>query len=155
VDPKIPYLAGLIDGEGCFCFQRTNGVCRPLLVIHMTDLLVIKWLKAKFGGSLTITKPVVAENKEGAYTWVLAKRSELKLLLPELLDFLITKKMHAMLVLDFCNKFRLARGSEDPYTPQEKELMQKYAELLRAMNSKGIGSNVIKDELRLSIVRTP
>jgi hypothetical protein len=150
MDYRVAYLAGLIDGDGSFYLGSINDRYRPILQINMTDKRTIMWVAKQFGGTIAdLAKPDSGTNNEQQFQWRMKARDELMRLVPELLNFLITKKLQAMLVLEFCTKFNAGKGNR--YSEEEKWLMKKYSELMRELNTTGYGSNERKEELRLKL----
>lgn len=50
-DTQIAYLAGIIDGEGCFCIQRPGGKTHTLrLFVMNTFKPLIDYLYKTYGG---------------------------------------------------------------------------------------------------------
>lgn len=68
---SIHYLAGLVDGEGCFqlASQGGNRPRQPLLVIGMTDSEPIEWAHANFGGFIK-TQPRRTSNWQDMHYWM-------------------------------------------------------------------------------------
>lgn len=142
MDARVAYLAGLVDGEGCFCISEpADNVCRSTLSIRMNDSRTIKWIHQNFGGSVSKCKPKYDANQEAGFFWMLAKKSDLARLLTELLNHLITKKSNAVVMLEFLQKFPSQVGA---YTADQKDSMKRYAAIMKALNSTGIGSNELK-----------
>jgi hypothetical protein len=136
MDARIAYLAGLLDGEGCFYFSHG---CYPTLCIEMTDERAPGWAHQQFGGCLYSKEH--APPAERSYIWNLTKRGTLLQLLPELREYLIVKQLHAIIFLEFYKRFPAGRS----YSAQE---VQRYIELIRVLNSRGIGSSEAKANLR-------
>ncbi len=83
-DPAfLPYLAGLIDGEGCITRQVSKNVWK--LKIAMMDQEVIEWL-ASFGG--TVSSHHRQSRKRREFEWYLMKQDHLYRLLSSVLPFM-------------------------------------------------------------------
>ncbi len=50
------WLAGFIDGEGCFDISRTRTTIFPRLLIANTNIEILKAIKEKYGGDITSRK---------------------------------------------------------------------------------------------------
>lgn len=137
----IAYLAGIIDGEGSFLIERHRmGRFRPLIKIKMNDQRVMKWIHSTFGGTLIRFKEDPNINREAGFVWKMRDKIELLKIVPELLEFLITKKFQAQVVLAYAQAFNRGR-SKARYTEDDLVQMTDLADLLKALNSRGIGSN--------------
>ncbi|HVW99268.1 MAG TPA: hypothetical protein VHA52_02340 [Candidatus Babeliaceae bacterium] len=99
-DTDFPYLAGLIDSEGCFRIKKwkphnkPNHVYNISVEIGNTKLPILPWLVERFGGSVVFI-PAKA-NKKASATWTLSAASLYKIL-PKIRPFLFIKK-------DVCDK---------------------------------------------------
>ena len=115
---KLAYLAGLLDGEGHFSIlydkkgkTKFNGV----VGIVKTDPSMIHWLKDNFGGSIyhwkgKSKKPHWKEKYEWrVYSYHMTD------LVKRVLPYLVVKKQHAKILLDFRKTYvkgRAFRGNE-------------------------------------------
>lgn len=134
------YVAGLIDGEGCFSIQKANRTFRTTIQVSMTNRDVTTWLHEQFGGHLGHTP--ATGNCEELYLWVLASKPELAKLIPQLLTYLRVKRLPALIILEFCQKFNVGKGGT--YTAEQYAEMELYHKVMMLANSKGPGSNDIK-----------
>jgi hypothetical protein len=143
----LAYLAGIIDGEGCFLFEprKREGTQRACLQIRMNDIRVMTWIHKTFGGQLRKRRPA-NKNSEHGFLWKMRKHKFLKDLLQNIMPYLITKKLHAHTVLEFLETFKKGSGNGG-YTAEEKTQMDVYSSFLKSMNSRGPGSNEIKANL--------
>lgn len=123
---RLAYLAGVIDGEGSFsCYRinykgknRTYGGITKNLMIHNTNKAMVEAaaetmtevLKApaRWGkeNRLTVT------GKEVWYVWV-SGGNQLRMLLPALIPYLITKKPQAELMLKLLQRKPYSRVTEE------------------------------------------
>ena len=109
-EAEIAYLAGIIDGEGSIYIQmrkRTDAIDYfPRFQIVNTDKKLMDWIHNKFGGNL-FTKNRIKHNPKWRtqYEWFTTRK-----LMDELLElvipFLICKKEHAKIMLEFRKSFR-------------------------------------------------
>lgn len=104
-DRNWSYLAGLFDGEGCIHIAEVrfkDGGIGYRLDIHitMTNLEVIKWLVAHFGG-VYYTREVDNPRWNTAYRWVPKGKANKETLLLGMLPYLIVKKNASNIGLEF------------------------------------------------------
>jgi hypothetical protein len=100
IEDDYPYLAGLIDSEGCFRIKKWKPKNKPnhayniTVEIGNTKLPVMPWLVKRFGGSVVFI-PAKGVKKSSA-TWTLSAAA-LYQILPKIRSYLISKK-------DVCDK---------------------------------------------------
>lgn len=151
-EAKVAYLAGLIDGDGCLSLHRNDSgllTFKPSLKVKMTNERVIRWLHKEFGGRVSVWTPK-EPNREVMYSWQIYKKADLRRLLPELLSFLIVKKLQAALLLEFVESF--SNPTRARFSQVDTDKMLQYARVLQILNSTGEGSNAAK--LRLERIFT-
>lgn len=74
------YLAGIVDGEGTITLTRNNAkdkFRRPTLSVSNTDVGLMNWLQAEFGGKI---KTIVSQRYLTSYEWRVEFRVALELL---------------------------------------------------------------------------
>jgi hypothetical protein len=109
-----PYMAGLIDSEGCFRIKkwkpknRPNEVYNITVEIGNTRLPVLPWLMERFGGSVVYI-PAKA-NKKASATWTLSAAA-LYEILPKIRPFLVTKQEICDKLIEF-QKTILSNGGD-------------------------------------------
>ncbi len=105
-ETQLAYLAGIIDGEGTFYIGITNNGrkfhCRIYVV--NTNYDIIKWLQDTFGGLIYRRDSKKHPEWKTKYEWVLDKKS-IDPICNKLLPYLIIKKKHAEIMIDFRNSF--------------------------------------------------
>jgi hypothetical protein len=90
-----PYLAGLIDSEGCFRIKkwkpknRASHVYNITVEIGNTKLPILPWLVERFGGSVVFIS--AKTNKKASATWTLSAAA-LYEILPKIRPFLTNKQ---------------------------------------------------------------
>lgn len=101
----IPYLAGLIDGEGCIYPKYSHGRTRPIIAIKvsMTHPGPIKLLKEVFGGSI-LYGPRKAPRRS-IHIWSIYGIPAREVL-EEILPWLIVKKSEALVGIELQNRVR-------------------------------------------------
>ena len=131
-ETDLTYLAGLIDGEGCFSIVKSRTAFVPRILIVNTNKQLMVWLKRMFGGDVSCTVVKNHPKWKPRYQWRLANRKALDLAYA-ICDKLIIKRDAAMVfatyraIIDvFPNKF------------ERRELHQYLSDKLHEFNCKGI-----------------
>lgn len=121
-----PYLAGLIDSEGCFRIKkwkpknRPNHVYNITVEIGNTKLPILPWLVERFGGSVVFI--AAKTNKKSSATWTLSADALYKIL-PKIRPFLTNKQEVCDKLIEF-QKTILPNGGD------------RHSELFRALFEK-------------------
>lgn len=121
-----PYLAGLMDSEGCFRIKRWKPKNRPNEVYNITieigntRLPILEWLVPRFGGSVCFIP--AKTNKKASATWTLSAAA-LYEILPKIRPYLITKQEVCDKLIEF-QKTILPNGGD------------RHSELFRALFEK-------------------
>ncbi len=108
-ETQIAYLAGIIDGEGCFHIARPGGKTHTLrLFVMNTHKPLIDYLYNTYGGFQYSRK------KENS-TWKIrhewfVDRGNLDEILPKLAPYLINKREHLDIVIEFRKTFPKVRN---------------------------------------------
>ena len=100
------YLAGLIDGEGCFTIS--TGVGRNqrvyhLLVVSITncDRVLLEWVQGRWGGTISVsTRAGKGERQRQCYQLKFASKA-VDALIPQILPYLVSKRRQAEIGLAF------------------------------------------------------
>jgi len=139
INLEIPYLAGLIDGEGCItiCFRREFLNLEPRISIVNTSGDIIKWARDVLGCGKISHRAQHNLNRKDSYCLTITGNKNIKEILLEIIPYLKIKKHIASLVLEFCNyrsnlKGRKGSGKRK-YTEKEINL----AKQVRALNKRG------------------
>jgi len=79
----MSYLAGIIDGEGCFYLARHkngHGFVHPdpRIIVSNTNYDLVVWLKDTFGGYITKQAPKNTKHKM-KYQWIVSGQKALML----------------------------------------------------------------------------
>jgi hypothetical protein len=94
------WVAGFIDGEGCFCIsQKQDGSLVPSLSVGNTSNRALQRLQALLGGKIYDKSPAL-RNRKKAWVW-LAGPKDLRIFLRQLSTFLFVKKKQSQLMLEF------------------------------------------------------
>jgi hypothetical protein len=130
------YLAGIIDGEGCFNIYRSGKRPRVdyALRVHVmtTSKELAVWLSANIGGSIHSR-----ESKHGwktRYEWFF-DRSVIDELIKTIRPYLVIKPKQADLALRFRESFATRTA---PLTPNVRALREDCYQAMKRLNQKGI-----------------
>lgn len=136
---KLAYLAGIIDGEGCFGMYYSKRLDRHFLTVDIynscTELL--DWLSENFPGEyreITAPSKKIHINWKTQYIWRSNNNQTLQFL-RDLLPFLIVKKTQCELAIRFRETF-LKR--ECPVTLETREIRRLLYEEMKSLNQRGI-----------------
>jgi hypothetical protein len=93
VDKK--YLAGFVDGEGCFNIFKNRTTLSPRLLIVNSNLRILEEIKEKYGGD-------ISSRRNGPSNWKTfnmyrASNKAFRLILKDILPYLKLKKKQAIL----------------------------------------------------------
>lgn len=125
-DLDYPYLAGLMDSEGCFRIKRWKPKNRPNTVYNITIEVgntrypILEFLIERFGGSVCFIP--ARTNKKASATWTLSAAA-LYEILPKIRPYLISKKEVCDKLIEF-QKTILPNGGD------------RHSELFRALFEK-------------------
>jgi hypothetical protein len=128
---ELSYIAGIIDGEGSISIHYSKNTLQPYLAIANTNQELILWLKQKIGGSYYAKKRYKPQHRV-CYILVV-KGLRLRMLFEKLLPYLIVKKQHAKIVIEFCLR-QEKRGYGSKMPNNEAETIAQ----IRLLNSHGV-----------------
>jgi len=107
----LPYIAGIIDGEGCITISKRG---QPILRLSMYDRKPLDIMSNIFGGNVTLInrtdhKPV----------WQLTYTSQSAVDVAEALSpYLVTKQPQAELIIEYYQNFSSYKGGDHTKIPQ-------------------------------------
>lgn len=104
------YIAGFIDGEGCFSISKAHRSYNPVLVINNIASEVLDLLKAEYGGSIRYRRNG-GFGTNFIFEWRLHAQG-LRRLLPCILPHLVIKKEQALILEQFLGNQRPNGGSQ-------------------------------------------
>lgn len=119
--PDIRYLAGFVDGRGCFFIGNFVTVARPgaksyqhyhtLLKISNNNFEVLEWLHQTFGGSIDkrMKKQRLRKNEVPTFSLEFTG-NRLTEICYELLPYLFVKKKHCEIMIKMRETFPKKRG---------------------------------------------
>jgi hypothetical protein len=133
------YIAGLLDGEGCFSIY-TRGNFSPTsyrgeITCGMTNPEPLAALM-RFGGHISHQ----SRQREGwarRYTWKLADPEAMVRLLGHIEPYVIVKRPQAGVLLKFCH-LRLSKARTAKVTPEMLNAMESLRLQIRDLNEKGV-----------------
>ena len=106
---QLAYLAGIIDGEGCFYIglvkhgKYGNGYqWHSLLKVSSCDLILIEWLEQHFGGKTESRHRYTSKKKfeRPTYGWII-RGEMLDHFLPLLYPYFTIKKKHCEVMMEY------------------------------------------------------
>ena len=135
---EAAYLAGIIDGEGCFKLQRSGGgqshaYISPYVVVVMNDKTTIEHLHQLWGGNFRRVKQSNPRYRDG-YLWSVSSQEAVNLI-AMVWPFLKAKRTQAWIVFQFWAD-RTKRGGKR-ISPEESALREGYKLALHQANARG------------------
>ena len=120
-DEDLIYLAGFLDGEGCFSIYREK------IVVTCANCYkpIIDWLKQKYGGTVS-KREARKETHRVCYSWVVVAGNA-KDLLEQLVPYLREKQPQALLLLAYqqLTKYPKVGRKVDPNIVEERKRLEK------------------------------
>jgi len=106
---SLSYIAGYIDGDGCFFLNKENNPLkyRAKIIISSTCKFVLVTFANEFGGNVYIQSKR-KDHWKRTYHWILQGKYAFKFSL-EILDFLIEKKEDAKIFIEYIQSNKLLR----------------------------------------------
>jgi hypothetical protein len=137
---RIPYIAGLLDGEGGFSIIRTSKN-PPNFHAHISLQMTHKETVERFAEVCGVTyNSRSPRNRRVLYYALVGTKGDLEKLLGMLSPWLITKKRHAELIRQFLSlKRELQASNEEPNSSTEKNIRSQLVDIhieLRKLNHK-------------------
>lgn len=137
---KFAYLAGLIDGEGCFCISRQRNqqydcwVYFRTFVVANTDYSLMQWLVSTFGGRIKASSTRNIDKHKRRYVWLPRGKEEFEKVVLGVIPYLVIKRRQAEIFLQFIREDRAVQSDRRAARLDRKEKM--YFEM-RKLNRKG------------------
>jgi hypothetical protein len=133
-DPRLAYVGGLIDGEGCIRIHRqtTKMTYFPVVTVAMTTKakIVLDQLKLEFGGHIYAAQP---KNKKWATLYMWRINGELAAqFLARIQNYLLLKREHAILAIAL-NTMRKEQG----WTPSTRKKAAQMKQEMHWLNQQG------------------
>jgi hypothetical protein len=141
----LAYMAGIIDGEGCFWIGKVpkkegDGYVsehyRGLLKIDNTDIRLIEWIDSVFSGTASAQCRTTSSRKfeREIFTWN-ATGDRLLDMCEQILPYLVIKKEQCELMIKFRKTYRTKLGS-NKIAPEDLAERQVCLEAIRKLNSR-------------------
>lgn len=109
----LPYMAGIVDGEGCITISRRG---QPILRLSMYAKEPLDIISAIFGGNVTLMN-----RKDRKPIWQLTYTSQSAIDVATILEpYLVVKKAEAQLVIGYYQNFASYKGGNHTKIPQEE-----------------------------------
>jgi hypothetical protein len=114
---ELAYLAGIVDGEGCFTIEinppttyrkGTLYTCR--LTITNTDKRLLDWLLDKVGGTVFARK--IINGRKPCFSWRIYANG-IDIIVPKIIPYLICKKEEALVIMKFRSTFKNGRSNKN------------------------------------------
>jgi hypothetical protein len=92
------YLAGIVDGEGCFQIEKHGGYYGTVrLAVTNTSDTLMKWLKIRLGGYIS-KRPYTEENRKPVFIWEIRSKQCVDIV-SAIYSFLVIKRIQAEILL--------------------------------------------------------
>lgn len=129
----LAYLAGLIDGEGtvsCSVVKNAKGflALNKQLSIFNTNLTLISWITARFGGTVHSRKRNINWKEEHQVKW---SANEAASLLTAILPYLVIKKEQAEIFI------ALHKTKSNSVSLETQEYRQRLCSRIAELNKRG------------------
>jgi len=157
----LAYLAGFIDGEGCFfighhlCKSKTTGNKYPnyhtILKISNNTLSVLEWIQKTFGGRITKFNKNRMKDRN-SFTYDIYMTGNLLTDLTEMLvPYLKVKQEHAHVMLEMRTTFRRtgSRGAMK-HLPDVLEKRRKLRDQMTALNSRFKNHTYVRHKVHIN-----
>lgn len=143
-DAEAGYIAGIIDGEGSVRIQKQLHRDRrksddyrrfrfvPYVQVANTSKELMNEMRAKIGFGLIFLNRSRGDKWKDCYAFVISTSAKIYPLLKRVSPFLIIKRRHAELLLEFCENRLRRLNQNESYSKRDLELY----ELLRELNRK-------------------
>lgn len=126
----LAYLAGVLDGEGCFNVARCRSTYVPRILVVNTNEDLVSWLRATFGGDVTRTSVKNKPNWKPRYQWRLSHQKALDLA-QRVMSFLRVKRAQA-------NIFAAWADARVCSLRDRRRVYPEFTARIRHLNQKGI-----------------
>lgn len=152
---EAAYVAGIVDGEGSIMVNRTsalddNGFQARLSIANCS--LALMQAVVRMTGTGSVVGRRVREGRRTAYQWV-CPAPEVRRVLENILPFLVVKREHALLVLEFLGMRDQARQAHKRgVLPEDRSRRAEIVERLRELNRKGVDTPLEEGQVdRISV----
>jgi hypothetical protein len=98
----VNYLAGFLDGDGCF-HQKSK---HPIIRVYQTRPAILYWLRWLFGGTVSLSRKS-SEAAQTVWNWTIYSKEKVEPILRSIHSSVIEKKETVSNRLQLCAKTRL------------------------------------------------
>lgn len=126
-ETELAYLAGIVDGEGCFAMHKRGHHYGTQIEVGNTDLLLMDWLKSHFGGTVS-HEPRSNKKHQDIWRWR-TTTDTLEVILQSLIPYLIVKKRQAQIMLAYRATVNVGRSTARKSDAVKQERREMYAEM--------------------------
>jgi hypothetical protein len=141
----LAYMAGIIDGEGCFFMAKlpkktgdgyVSEHYRGLLKIDNTDVRLLDWIDSVFSGTASARCRSTSSRQfeREVFTWT-ATGDRLLDLCEQILPYLVIKKEQCLLMIKFRKTYTTQLGS-NKVSSEALAIRQECLEAIRKLNSR-------------------
>ena len=136
---KLAYVAGIMDGEGCFSIYHNKPLDRHFITIDIYNSCIelLKWLSENFPGEAREIKAPskkIHTNWKPQYIWRSNNRHTLQFL-RDIFPFLLVKKKQCELAIQFRESFG---PNGRILSPETRELRRRLYDEMKVLNQRGI-----------------
>lgn len=146
--PQLAYLAGIMDGEGCFFignYSRSKHGAKyyqTVLSVSSCSPELIDWLSMNFGGMNTkyTHKQTPKNSRKPVYRWI-ASGDRLTHLCEVMFPYLVIKRREAEILLEMRKTFekyspKKGQRSRMKLLPEDLEIRQKLFDELKSIHTR-------------------
>ena len=157
---RYAYLAGLLDGEGCFRIDRqlTPGVkkqgCKnprynASISIHMTTREPLDFFRSIFPKGHMAYEGVREKrpNQRPTYCWRARNRETVMEIIEKLLPYLLVKHNHAKILYEFCLGHVDGRNYKNGMPEHELQRREELYQKVKKLNAVGAAATTKPDRL--------
>lgn len=134
-EQELAYFAGIIDGEGCISF-RIEWSGKYLLRIHFshTSKELIDWMIKRFPSRYWLKK--TPSNWRQRYDWLL-NTSVQDAILPRILPYMVVKKAHIELAIEYRKTIMKRKTGTYRITPELIAQRATFIHKFKILNKRG------------------
>lgn len=153
----LAYLAGLLDGEGCFRINRCGSKAQMerhnaksptyygSLQCGMVEKAAIELLQQEFGGSVYEER---VRNRRSIWRWRLHGRADIIACLEKLMPYLMIKKPQAEVVYRFCQEWKTPFNRKLGIDPDELLRREDAYQAICKLNAVGAAATTERSDTR-------
>lgn len=135
---QLAYMAGIMDGEGCFiigAYAKNPKTGTPhfhtTMQVSSTDEILIDWIVENFGGkkSFYTAKQTPINSRRAVYRWT-GHSDRVKHMCEVLMPYLVIKKDQAKVMIEMRNTFektRMQKGQQGTQPISQDILALRYS----------------------------